>query len=105
VAAQDGVGNAQHQHAIRAAEGDFVMPSAVAQREVAGTEAGLAAVLAIDAFAFHLQVQEEQRAARTSHVRARMAHQLRVRIHLGQGQVANAGARDAAVESTYVYGI
>ena len=39
VPAQDGVRDAQHQHAIGAAKGDFVVPRAVAEREVAGAEA------------------------------------------------------------------
>ena len=68
VAAQDGVGNSQHQHAIGPAEGDFVVAGRVAQGEVTGAEARFASVLAIDAFAFHLQVQEEQRRACAGHV-------------------------------------
>jgi hypothetical protein len=96
--------DAEHQHAVGATKGDLVVTGAVAEREVTGTGAPRA-VLAVDAFAFHLQVQEEQRAARARHVRARVPHDLRVGVDLGERQVADRGARDAAVESADVYRI
>ena len=64
------VGDAEDQHAVRAGEYHFVAAGAVAEREVAGVQHGLAAVLTVDAFALELQMQKEHRVLGARHVRA-----------------------------------
>ena len=69
---------------------DFVAAGAVAEREVARAQERLAAVLTADAFALQLQLQEEHRVRGARDMRARVAHDLRVGIHLGEAHVADA---------------
>ncbi len=96
---QRGGGNPQDQHAVGAGEHHFVAAGAVAEREVAGAQYGLAPVLAADALALELQMQEEHRVPGARHMRARMAHDLGVGIHFGESHVADGTAHDGAVEN------
>jgi hypothetical protein len=88
VAAQDGVGMPSTSMRLAPPKAISIVAGGVAQREVAGAETRFAPVLAIDAFTFHLQVQEEQRLSGAGHVCARVAHDLGFGIDLRQRQVA-----------------
>ena len=74
---------------IRPVELDLVGPGAVAEREIAGGERGLAAVLAVQAPPIYLQVEEEHRCAGARDVQSRMPDQLRLGEHLSDGQFAD----------------
>jgi hypothetical protein len=102
VPAKDSVRDAKDQHAIRVAEGDFVIAGAVEEREIRRPEARFAAILAAGAFAFHLQMQEEEGRPGPGNVLARVAHELCVGVHFGQCQFADSGAQQAAAEGADV---
>src|SRR5258708_10261701 len=59
----------EDQHAVRAGEYHVIATGAVAEREVAGAQHGLAPVLTTDALALELQMQKEHRVLRARHVR------------------------------------
>ncbi len=74
------------------------LTSTVTKRKVTGLEPRFAPVLAIDALSFHLQLKKEHRLTRAGDMRARMPYDLRVRVNVGDGDVAEARTRDRAVE-------
>ena len=88
---------------LRPREYALVVAGAVAECEITGFQMRLAAILAADAFAFQLQMQKEQRTARACHVRARVLHDLRLGVDVGEHHVADHRARYRAVECAYVH--
>ncbi len=100
---QRGVWNPEHQHAVCAAEYQFVAPSAVAEREVADMQHRLAPVLAVGALALELQVQEEHPVSGARHMGTRMTNDLSVGIHLRERHIADRAAHDGTVENPDVF--